>query len=77
MGAVNVTAEQGDMYFYPAAYPHKVHDVEGGRRHTFIIAATAKEAAASGSGATDADDAKQRELYFKDAKANHEALAAG
>lgn len=31
VGAVNVTAEIGDMYFYPAAYPHKVHDIVGGK----------------------------------------------
>jgi len=35
VGAVNVTAEQGDMYFYPAAFPHKVHDVVGGT-HTHV-----------------------------------------
>ena len=75
MGAVNVTAEQGDMYFYPAAYPHKVHDVEGGRRHTYIIAATAKNAGEDEAAV--ADDAKRREQYFADAMANHEALAIG
>ena len=74
VGAVNVTAEQGDMYFYPAAYPHKVHDITAGRRHTYIIAATAKNAALAALGA---DQSDSREQYFKDAKANHERLSAG
>lgn len=38
MGNHEVAASQGDMYFYPASYPHKVGDITGGRRHTFIIA---------------------------------------
>ena len=27
VGAANLNAEQGDLYFYPAAFPHKVHGV--------------------------------------------------
>ncbi|KAJ1479222.1 hypothetical protein T484DRAFT_1815097, partial [Baffinella frigidus] len=36
VGAAQINAEQGDLYFYPAAFPHKVHDVTGGVRHTLV-----------------------------------------
>ena len=38
VGTSVIPAEQGDLYSYPASFPHKVADITGGRRHTFIIA---------------------------------------
>mmetsp|Transcript_16600 Transcript_16600/g.55348 ORF Transcript_16600/g.55348 Transcript_16600/m.55348 type:complete len:367 (-) Transcript_16600:33-1133(-) len=73
VGAINVVAEQGDMYFYPAAFPHKVHDITEGLRHTFIIASCAtndKSEAVRKS----ADYLNERVRYFQLAARNHAIL---
>ena len=41
MGELDVQPSKGDMYWYPAHYPHRVTDVSSGARHTFIVAAKA------------------------------------
>lgn len=38
VGGSDVTANQGDYYTYPAAFPHKVEDITGGKSCTFILA---------------------------------------
>ena len=41
MGELDVQPSKGDMYWYPAHYPHRVTDVSSGARHPFIVAAKA------------------------------------
>ncbi|KAJ8601644.1 hypothetical protein CTAYLR_009828 [Chrysophaeum taylorii] len=38
LGAQNASLDRGDMHVYPAALPHKVHDITAGRRRTLVLA---------------------------------------
>lgn len=38
VGDAAITPQQGDLYLYPAATPHKVNAVETGRRYTLVMA---------------------------------------
>lgn len=38
VGAHTLDARKGDLYWYPAAYPHKVGDIQEGLRHTLVVA---------------------------------------
>lgn len=38
VGAENATLQRGDLHAYPAALPHKVHDIERGKRRTLVLA---------------------------------------
>ena len=38
LGAKTVALEQGDLYIYPASYPHAVEGVVSGRRRTLVVA---------------------------------------
>ena len=38
VGSTVVPAQQGNLYTYPASFPHRVADITGGRRHTLILA---------------------------------------
>jgi len=66
VGATNVTAVKGDAYLYPAAFPHTVHDLEGGLRRTLVIALADPQ-----------QDAARREEYFAGAEANLQQLTSG
>lgn len=72
VGAAQINAEQGDLYFYPAAFPHKVHDVTGGVRHTLVIATKADGAAQVAAKVEDL-----RTAYWQAALNNHQALENG
>jgi hypothetical protein len=64
VGTSSVRASQGDMCLYPAALPHKVEDITGGKRHTLVIAVRVPEAQRAACG------------YWQLARANHERLRA-
>jgi len=49
VGKVNCHANVGDLYWYPAAYPHKVDDITSGIRHTLVFAVKAKNDSARAS----------------------------
>ena len=66
VGRAAVPVLRGDLYWYPAAFPHKVADVAGGLRHTLVLAVQAPDEAAR--------DATE---YWAAAEANHARLAGG
>jgi len=37
VGATTLRLSQGDLYIYPASYPHVVEDVTAGRRRTLVV----------------------------------------
>ena len=68
VGAANATLRRGDLYVYPASYPHKVHDVAKGFRRTLVLATRR---------ATEtADDGAAAAAYWRAAAARYEALCA-
>ena len=38
VGSANASLQLGDLHAYPAALPHKVHDITKGRRYTLVVA---------------------------------------
>ena len=66
VGDTNVSAQKGDLYLYPAAFPHAVHDLQAGVRRTLVIALVDKEA-----------DAASRAAYFARAATEFARLTAG
>ena len=38
VGSANASLNLGDLHAYPAALPHKVHDITKGRRYTLVVA---------------------------------------
>ncbi len=38
VGSANASLQLGDLHAYPAALPHKVHDITRGRRYTLVVA---------------------------------------
>lgn len=67
-GSNNVEAQQGDCcYSYLlASFPHKVGDLTGGQRHTFIIATTSRE-----------PWVEQQQVYRGLAEENHKEICTG
>lgn len=43
IGTEILQPECGDLYLYPPSYPHKVHPVTAGKRHTLVIALQQRE----------------------------------
>ena len=43
LGDANATLGLGDLHAYPAALPHKVHDIKRGRRRTLVLALKSEE----------------------------------
>ena len=66
VGDTNVSAQKGDLYLYPAAFPHAVHDLQAGVRRTLVIALVDKQA-----------DAASRAAYFARAATEFARLTAG
>lgn len=64
VGGHAVGAKKGDLYWYPAAFPHKVGDIHQGLRHTLVVAIKAPP------GAREATD------YWQRAEHNFESLGA-
>lgn len=50
VGDLEVRPRRGDLYWYPAAFPHRVDDVESGLRHTLVLAVRVDDDAREGSG---------------------------
>ncbi|KAJ1619447.1 hypothetical protein T492DRAFT_1085198 [Pavlovales sp. CCMP2436] len=65
VGTELLRAGQGDLSIYPASLPHRVADVSGGLRHTFVIALSVPDSQRASSG------------YWDLARANHGALKNG
>lgn len=65
VGGDNVEADRGDCYAYPASFPHKVGDITGGIRHTFIIAMTSSKSESSDL---------ERQKYWDSAEENYKQL---
>ena len=66
-----IPAEQGDLYSYPASFPHKVADITGGRRHTFIIAMKS-----SSNIGNDNSSKSQLQKLWEQAEENHKYLCS-
>lgn len=49
VGECDLQPQKGDLYWYPANYPHKVEDVESGTRHTLVMAVKTSDAARAAS----------------------------
>lgn len=62
IGAENATLQRGDLHAYPAALPHKVHDIERGKRRTLVLAFRGTH--------VDRDD------YWADMRRQYESLCA-
>lgn len=56
IGSRNATLERGDLHAYPAALPHKVHDVSSGIRRTLVLAFAANTPAG--------EKAEEKEEYY-------------
>jgi len=65
VGECTLRPKRGDLYWYPANYPHKVEDVESGTRHTLVVAIQT----------TDTD--RERSDYWQRGLANFERLTTG
>jgi hypothetical protein len=65
VGNQKVAATLGDAYFYPGSFPHKVDDITGGQRHTFIIAMKESSTKCEEEG---------RQLYWDRAEKNYKQL---
>jgi len=76
VGAQVVATEKGDAYLYPAAFPHIVHDLQRGRRRTYIVALSEKPALQLGGGKLTALP-RRFQQYWTAMEASLDALAAG
>lgn len=50
VGERDVRPSRGDLYYYPANFPHKVGDVTGGTRHTLVLAVKSDDGERARSG---------------------------
>jgi len=66
VGSSDIDAKQGDCYSYPASFSHKVGDITGGRRHTFIVAMKSE--------ALSDETNPERQEYWQRAEENHQQL---
>lgn len=66
VGSSDIDAQQGDCYSYPASFSHKVGDITGGRRHTFIIAMK--------SDSLRDETNPNRQEYWQQAEQNHKRV---
>jgi len=78
VGDCDVRPQKGDLYWYPAGYPHKVADVEGGERHTLVLAVKVEDSAREATDYWERCEANFLKLTcgFEDAKAKETAAAA-
>jgi len=83
VGTRTVEAQQGDCYWYPASFPHKVDDVTGGVRHTLVVAIKEPKNQKRDGVANEAsnDDERQQRIrdrrrreYWERTERNHELL---
>lgn len=66
VGDHEVHARKGDLYWYPASFPHKVGDIHKGKRHTLIVAIKAPS-----------PQAREATDYWKRTERNFAWLASG
>lgn len=72
VGQTRVDSQQGDVYVYPASFPHAVEDVTAGVRRTLVVALAEPDTAGGGP-----DLQKRRATYWRASEGNLAALAAG
>ena len=66
VGKTEIVSWQGDLYVYPASFPHAVHDVSWGTRRTLVVAMADGDSEGGGRAGEGA--------YWRAAQANFERL---